>query len=196
MSDSFWIPGLTLVCLTNGTVETYEVHLIDPMAEEAKLRSSRSQMDLKSFFTPLPSRPQSRAGSEQTKTRTDKEEPAKSSDFGKILGKRLLGRSSGKSVNEKMSQVFILGPPQQQKVEGLLPWTGIRLWGSLGIGWNSGLSQVNSAHVSCRGKVWSLTRLNLYNDAVLQSRLVWNGPSAIAYQACTSSKISDPIARH
>jgi len=145
---------LTLFSLTAGSVETYEIHLSDPSLDTSKLKSTRSQVDLKSFFTPLPTRPHSRTGAIGPDANgNDKDDPSKSSDFGKMLGKRLLGRSAGKITDEKLSRSFILGPARPQTNPGISSWSRISISGNMGLGWNSQAAQVShvlTAPVSAR----------------------------------------------
>ena len=137
--------ALSLLHLCDGQVDRYEVYLSTPTPEDAKIRSSRSHVDLKSFFTPLPTRPHSRAGqdgAEPGKNRIAKEDPGNASDFGRMLGKKLLGRSGDKSQAEKHEIVFVLGPASAVRPDGILPWSEIRVDGSIGIGWTDTVCQV------------------------------------------------------
>jgi hypothetical protein len=102
-------------------------------------------VDLKSFFTPLPTRPHSRAGqdgAEIGRVRAGKEDTGNASDFGKLLGKKLLGRSGDRSQAEKPETVFVLGPAVQVQSEGLLPWIAMKVDGESGVGWTDKVCQV------------------------------------------------------
>lgn len=161
--------ALSLLHLCDGRLDRYHVHLSNPSQEDAKLRSSRSHVDLKSFFTPLPTRPHSRAGqdgAETGQTRIPKEDPGNASDFGRMLGKKLLGRSGDKV--DKPDVVFVLGPAVQVQPAGLLSWTSMRVKGQSGIGWTKEVCQVSlrAARVSA---ISGLKLGNLLHPAVLDN---------------------------
>jgi hypothetical protein len=138
------LKALIMLHLSEGGLERYSVQ-VTPLVEQP--RTSRSQVDLKAFFTPLPTRPHSRSGLTQAEASKHKlsKEDAPASDFGKMLGKRLLGRPGAKTPEEKVENIFLLSPASTIQLEGLLKWQGLQIWGDKGVGYSEDVLQA-----SCR----------------------------------------------